>query len=452
MQITVLFSALLLLYESGLSLHFHLADWIQRSRIEQISFETLTQQERMHNLQALREVASLKRATAQSHFAVAQYAWNILRSTVQARGDQQLLICTIYQGLSKAESLEPLNSWYLLKQAELKLQLRSQSCPEFEDNRTIADLVNTAISFTPKDPVALFLAAQILFQNPGTDDQAAEYLRQYLSLPIKIETDKLLYVFSRLKTDSDVERIVPVILPRIALLASELRIRRPLQHQNLKEAFARCEQQALENMQQVTENPEQSGSAQDMLTTLLQSDPISKIRQEVDKRLAELLVRSSKGQLADYLLRRSDLVELDIVRGFHRRDSRPEKLAAARWGSHQELALDSGKSSLVFFLGANQQVKLVELRSRSPWPAAFLSGLELYGSQDNNEWRRIGIDSAIFPGELGKLHLLAIPLDASNFRYWKLHFAGVAGQNQIRNELSDVVRVYGIKRAVSRDL
>jgi tetratricopeptide (TPR) repeat protein len=368
------------------------------------------------------------------------------------------LYCEALAAYGDAIRAEPQQARLLMQWANLRQILGSTACPAPYTAGDYKEALLKALEIDPTNTDAQY-AAGLIFRWGGDIDTASQLFNSVLRYHPSLSTNQERQIYASIDSAERLTRIVPARFPQVLKASryfladpgavSTVAVREPaflasiemLQLGALKESHEAYTAGLLPFSMHLQR-----------LDALTDVAATTQIRQELDRRLAVLLVRAGDAGLAHYLEERQRLYELEVIPSSIAGDTRPLKSSLVEWGGAGSYFADEFYQSVGFFLAPQQGVRAVELRFGARPSQAFRNALRVYVSSDNRNWSEIEQRGAPQVFGLGSKHFVVLRVPTRGEPYWKVHFANASRERKLLTSLSEGLRVYGLSaRQVPRE-
>ena len=355
--------------------------------------------------------------------------------------EREKAYCGGLQALRSALAQDPLNSTYMISWVRNRSWLRHFDCGQPFDEKQVNAVIAAAVKNDPTNMLAVFEASKVLV-SLGKRARALQLLKIFLSYNIGITAEHQSYIARLIKESSDIDKLIPVRIPQALRWARIVQELREDEFSKFQDQFERLQIEALRELWREYEAGKYEQSLYyGWLKEGLLSASTPTVRRFIDERMVSVLSRMGRRKLASYHDYRSKLNDVQIIPSTIANDTRPQKGVFAVWGGSQLFSFDEFFRSVGFFLSSGQSVKLIELHSDGEIVSP--ESVKLFISQDNETWNEVQEDIEIDRLATAEGHVLAIRLKSNSPRYWKVHYASAVRRRQMRNTLSDFVKVYG---------
>lgn len=360
------------------------------------------------------------------------------------------LYCEALAAFGEAIRAEPQDARLLMQWANLRQILGSTSCSAAYTAGDYKEALLKALDIDPTNTDAQY-AAGLIFRWGGDIDTASKLFHSVLRYHPSLSANQERQIYASIDSPDRLTQIVPARFPQ-ALKASRYFLSDPgavrtvaVREPGFLSALEVLQLEALkESHEQYTSGLLPFSMHLQRLNELTDFAATTQIRQELDRRLAVLLVRAGDPGLAHYLEERQRLYELEVMRSSIAGDTRPLKSSLVEWGGAGSYFADEFYQSVGFFLAPQQGVQAIEMRFSARPSQAFRSALRVYVSSDNKNWSEIEQRGPPHTFSLGSKHFVVLRVPTKGESYWKVHFANASRERKLLTSLSEGVRVFGL--------
>lgn len=422
---------------------------LEQSQVEELVLSTSgvlpenAEQQRLWD--ALVELTGVSPFSVRSLLTLAELQRSMAETSLKQE-DRNQHLCQALHYVGRALKTHPYQAQWLLNWGNLRQVLGNLDCEVDYTSGDFADVVNYALDINRSDPELAF-SAGLVFHWAGDNAQALACFRRALTFGKQATSSQMSFIAEQVKTPQDLLDLVPGLLPQVLSWSSYYKVNRPDKFKSFSKAFAKLQKMALtEGTLRFKEGQLPGQSYHDSLIALMHVSADDQIRKGSETALQSYLRTVGQSQLSAYLGARSKLSKLSVILGSFMSDTRPIQGTLFLWDKDSQVSLDSYFTSVGFYLPENQSVRLLELCARpgSVWPDE--KQFKVFVSNDNQTWEETLDGNGFLRVKMGNQPCLVQWVKGGRHKYWKVHFSSGDRSNKFRNNLADLIKVYGLLR------